>query len=250
MRKDLENGISLGDEEKKLGIHSSSTRQVFFNETKVPAENILGERNGGFKIAMNALNVGRIKLASACLDAQRRVIDSSVKYANDRVQFKVPISSFGAIKFKLAEMATAAYAGEAACYRAAKNIEDRINLRKEQGNSHQEAELKGVEEFAIECSILKVAVSEDIQHCSDEGIQIYGGMGFSADAPMESAWRDARIPRIYEGTNEINRMLAVGMMVKKAMKGHIDFMGPAKAVGDELTGIPSFDTPDFSETVN
>ena len=250
VEKDLENGISLGDEEKKLGIHSSSTRQVFFNETKVPAENILGERNGGFKIAMNALNVGRIKLAAACLDAQRRVIDSAVKYANDRVQFKVPISSFGAIKYKLAEMATAAYAGEAACYRAAKNIEDRINLRKEQGNSHQEAELKGVEEFAIECSILKVAVSEDIQNCTDEGIQIYGGMGFSADAPMESAWRDARIPRIYEGTNEINRMLSVGMLVKKAMKGHVDFMGPAQAVGEELTGIPSFDVPDFSEILS
>jgi len=250
VEKDLENGISLGDEEKKLGIHSSSTRQVFFNETKVPVENLLGERNGGFKIAMNALNVGRIKLAAACLDAQRRVIDSAVKYANDRVQFKVPISSFGAIKYKLAEMATAAYAGEAASYRAAKNIEDRINLRKEQGNSHQDAELKGVEEFAIECSILKVAVSEDIQNCTDEGIQIYGGMGFSADTPMESAWRDARISRIYEGTNEINRMLSVGMLVKKAMKGHVDFMGPAQAVGDELTGIPSFDVPDFSETLS
>ncbi|RRO26364.1 acyl-CoA dehydrogenase family protein [Flavobacteriaceae bacterium 14752] len=250
VEKDLENGISLGDEEKKLGIHSSSTRQVFFNETKVPVENLLGERNGGFKIAMNALNVGRIKLAAACLDAQRRVIDSAVKYANDRVQFNTPISKFGAIQQKLAEMATATYTGEAACYRAAKNIEDRINLRKESGNSHQEAELKGVEEFAIECSILKVAVSEDIQNCTDEGIQIYGGMGFSADTPMESAWRDARISRIYEGTNEINRMLSVGMLVKKAMKGHVDFMGPAQAVKDELTGIPSFDTPDFSELLS
>ncbi len=250
VEKDLENGISLGDEEKKLGIHSSSTRQVFFNETKVPVENLLGERNGGFKIAMNALNVGRIKLAAACLDAQRRVIDSAVKYANDRVQFNTPISQFGAIQQKLAEMATATYTGEAACYRAAKNIEDRINLRKESGNTHQEAELKGVEEFAIECSILKVAVSEDIQRCTDEGIQIYGGMGFSADTPMESAWRDARISRIYEGTNEINRMLSVGMLVKKAMKGHVDFMGPAQAVKDELTGIPSFDTPDFSELLS
>jgi len=250
VEKDLENGISLGDEEKKLGIHSSSTRQVFFNETKVPVNNLLGERNGGFKIAMNALNVGRIKLAAACLDAQRRVIDSAVKYANDRVQFNTPISKFGAIQQKLAEMATATYTGEAACYRAAKNIEDRINLRKENGNSHQEAELKGVEEFAIECSILKVAVSEDIQRCTDEGIQIYGGMGFSADTPMESAWRDARISRIYEGTNEINRMLSVGMLVKKAMKGHVDFMGPAQAVKDELTGIPSFDTPDFSELLS
>ena len=249
VERDKNNGISFGEEEKKLGIHSSSTRQVFFNETKVPVENLLGERNGGFKIAMNALNVGRIKLAAACLDAQRRVIDSAVKYANDRVQFKVPISSFGAIRSKLAEMATAAYAGEAASYRAAKNIEDRINIRKADGNSHQEAELKGVEEFAIECSILKVAVSEDSQNWTDEGIQIYGGMGFSADTPMESAWRDARISRIYEGTNEINRMLSVGMLVKKAMKGHVDFMGPAQAVGEELTGIPSFDVPDFSETL-
>ncbi len=247
VEKDLKNGISMGDEEKKLGIHSSSTRQVFFNETKVPAENLLGERNGGFKIAMNSLNVGRIKLAAGCLDAQRRVLTSAVEYANVRVQFDTPISKFGAIRSKLAEMAMSIYADEAASYRASKNIEDRINLRKENGSSHQEAELKGVEEFAIECSILKVAVSEDIQKCSDEGIQIYGGMGFSADAPMESAWRDARISRIYEGTNEINRMLSVGMLIKKAMKGHVDLLGPAKAVADELTGIPSFETPDYTQ---
>ncbi|MCC8359212.1 acyl-CoA dehydrogenase family protein [Salinimicrobium sediminilitoris] len=241
------NGISLGEEEKKLGIHSSSTRQVFFNDTKVPVENMLSERGSGFKIAMNALNVGRIKLAGACLDAQRRSIDASVKYANDRVQFKTPIANFGAIQSKLAEMATSAYAGESASYRAAKDIEDRISIRQEEGNSHQEAELKGVEEYAIECSILKVAASEDLQNCTDEGIQIFGGMGFSADAPMESAWRDARITRIYEGTNEINRMLCVGMLVKKAMKGHVDLLGPATKVGEELTGIPSFDKPDYSE---
>lgn len=241
------NGISLGEEEKKLGIHSSSTRQVFFNDTKVPVENMLAGRGEGFKIAMNALNVGRIKLAGACLDAQRRVIDNSVKYANDRVQFGTSIASFGAIQSKLAEMTTSAYAGESASYRAAKDIENRIQLRKEAGASHQEAELKGVEEYAIECSILKVAVSEDIQNCSDEGIQIFGGMGFSADTPMEAAWRDARIARIYEGTNEINRMLAVGMLVKKAMKGHVDLLGPAMKVGEELTGIPSFDKPDYSE---
>ncbi len=245
--KENPNGISMGEEEKKLGIHSSSTRQVFFNETKVPVENLLAERGDGFKIAMNVLNIGRIKLAGACLDAQRRVIDGSVKYANERVQFNTPIAKFGAIKLKLAEMATASYAGESAVYRASKNIEDRIALRVEEGNSHSEAELKSVEEYAIECSILKVACSEDIQHCSDEGIQIFGGMGFSADAPMESAWRDARIPRIYEGTNEINRMLAVGMLVKKAMKGHVDLLGPATAVGQELTGIPSMDKPDYSE---
>ncbi|MBB4118041.1 hypothetical protein GGR32_000313 [Mesonia hippocampi] len=245
--KDNPNGVSFGEEEKKLGIHSSSTRQVFFNETKIPVENMLSERGNGFKIAMNALNIGRIKLAAACLDAQRRVIDNSVKYANERVQFKVPISSFEAIQYKLAEMATSAYVGEAASYRAAYDIENRINKRIAEGNTHAEAELKGVEEYAIECSLLKVACSEDIQNCSDEGIQIYGGMGFSADTPMEAAWRDARISRIYEGTNEINRMHAVGMLIKKAMKGHVDLLGPAQAVADELTGIPSFDMPDYSE---
>lgn len=247
VENDPKNGITLGDEEKKLGIHSSSTRQVFFNETKVPVENMLSERGNGFKIAMNALNIGRIKLAAACLEAQRRVLNEAAKYANERIQFKTPIINFGAIKAKIADMATNAYVDEAACYRAAKNIEDRIAIREADGNSHQEAELKGVEEYAIECSILKVAVSEHVQHTTDEGIQIFGGMGFSADTPMESAWRDARISRIYEGTNEINRMLAVGMLVKKAMKGHVDLLGPATAVGEELMGIPSFDTPDFSE---
>lgn len=248
--KDNPNGITLGEEEHKLGIHSSSTRQVFFSETKVPVENMLSERGNGFKIAMNALNVGRIKLAAACLDAQRRVTTEAMKYANERIQFKTPIAQFGAIKSKLAEMATGTYVGESACYRAAKNIEDRIALRISAGNTHQEAELKGVEEYAIECSILKVAVSEDTQNCTDEGIQIFGGMGFSADTPMESAWRDARISRIYEGTNEINRMLAVGMLVKKAMKGHVDLLGPAMAVQEELMGIPSFETPDYSELLS
>lgn len=241
------NGITLGEEEHKLGIHSSSTRQVFFNETKVPVENMLSERGNGFKIAMNALNVGRIKLAAACLDAQRRVITEATKYANERIQFKTPIAKFGAIKAKLAEMATACYVGESGSYRAAKNIEDRIAIREAEGNTHQEAELKGVEEYAIECSILKVKVSENVQSCTDEGIQIFGGMGFSADTPMESAWRDARISRIYEGTNEINRMLAVGMLVKKAMKGHVNLLEPAMKVADELMGIPSFDIPDYSE---
>ena len=231
---------------KKLGIHSSSTRQVFFSETKVPVENMLSERGNGFKIAMNALNIGRIKLAAACLEAQRRVLGEAVNYANERIQFNTPIINFGAIKAKIAQMATNAYAGESASYRAAKNIEDRIAIRVAEGNSHQEAELKGVEEYAIECSILKVAVSEDVQQTTDEGIQIFGGMGFSADTPMESAWRDARIARIYEGTNEINRMLAVGMLVKKAMKGHVDLLGPATKVAEELMGIPSFDTPDYS----
>jgi alkylation response protein AidB-like acyl-CoA dehydrogenase len=247
VENDATNGITFGEEEHKLGIRASSTRQVFFNETKVPVANMLSERGNGFKIAMNALNVGRIKLAAACLDAQRRVTTNAINYANERVQFNTPISQFGAIRSKLAEMATSAYAGESATYRAAKSIEDRINARIAEGTSHQEAELKGVEEFAIECSILKVAVSEDVQNCADEGIQIYGGMGFSEDTPMESAWRDARIARIYEGTNEINRMLSVGMLIKKAMKGHVDLLGPAMKVQEELMGIPSFDTPDYSE---
>lgn len=246
VENDPENGISMGEEEKKLGIHSSSTRQVFFSNTKVPVENMLSERGNGFKIAMNALNIGRIKLAAACLEAQRRVINEAVKYANERVQFKTPIINFEAVKAKIAGMAANAYAGDSACYRAARNIEDRIAMREAEGNSHQEAELKAVEEYAIECSLLKVAVSEDLQNTTDEGIQIFGGMGFSAEAPMEKAWRDARIARIYEGTNEINRMLAVGMLIKKAMKGHVDLLGPATAVGEELMGIPSFEAPDFS----
>ncbi|WP_298153040.1 acyl-CoA dehydrogenase family protein [Flavobacterium sp.] len=247
VENDPSNGISMNEEEHKLGIRASSTRQVFFNETKVPVENMLSERGNGFKIAMNALNVGRIKLAAACLDAQRRVTTGAIHYANERVQFNTAIANFGAIRYKLAEMATSCYAGESATYRAAKDIENRIKAREAAGVSHQEAELKGVEEYAIECSILKVAVSEDIQNCADEGIQIFGGMGFSEDTPMESAWRDARISRIYEGTNEINRMLSVGMLIKKAMKGHVDLLGPAMKVQEELMGIPDFNTPDYTE---
>jgi len=247
VENDPTNGITMGEEEHKLGIRASSTRQVFFAETKVPVENMLSERGNGFKIAMNSLNVGRIKLAAACLDAQRRVTSGAIKYAVERVQFNTSISQFGAVRQKIAEMATSLYAGESATYRAAKDIEDRISVREAEGLTHQEAELKGVEEYAIECSVLKVAVSEDVQNCADEGIQIFGGMGFSEDTPMESAWRDARIARIYEGTNEINRMLSVGMLIKKAMKGHVDLLGPASKVQEELMGIPSFETPDYSE---
>ena len=246
VENDPSNSITMGEEEHKLGIRASSTRQVFFNDTKVPVENMLSERQNGFKIAMNALNVGRIKLAAACLDSQRRITTDAIVYSNARQQFKTPLAEFGAIKYKLAEMATNTYVGESASYRAAKDIEDRIALRIEKGNTHQEAELKGVEEYAIECSLLKVAVSEDVQNCADEGIQIFGGMGFSEDTPMEAAWRDARISRIYEGTNEINRMICIGMLIKKAMKGHVDLLGPAMKVQEELMGIPSFDTPDYS----
>lgn len=246
VENDPENGITMGEEENKLGIHSSSTRQVFFSDTKVPVENMLSERGNGFKIAMNVLNIGRIKLAGACLDAQRRVLGLSTEYAKERKQFKTPIAEFGAVKFKLAEMAMYTYVSESGTYRGAKDIDNRLKLRVEAGEDPATAELKAVEEFAIECSILKVAASEYMQNSADEGIQIYGGMGFSADAPMESAWRDARISRIYEGTNEINRMLTIGMLLKKAMRGQVNILEPAMKVAEELTSIPSFDTPDYS----
>lgn len=244
------NGITLGEEEHKLGIHASSTRQIFFNNTKVPVENMLSERNNGFKIALNVLNIGRIKLSVATLDAQRRILENSVNYAKERIQFGTRIAEFGAIKEKIAEIASNLYAGEAAVYRTLKEIENRIEIRKSEGNAENEAELKSIEEYAIECSILKVVLSENIQRSSDEGIQIFGGMGYSAEMPMESAWRDARITRIYEGTNEINRMLSVGMLIKKAMKGHVDLLTPAMAIKDELMGIPSFEIPDFSEVMS
>ena len=230
------NGIELGEEEHKLGIHASSTRQVFFNQTIVPVENVLGTRNGGFKIAMNALNVGRIKLGVACLDAQRRITTKAIQYAIERIQFKKPISSFGAIQEKIAQMATSCYVGESSCYRAAHAIELRIQQFIDQGYAPQEAELKGVEDFAIECSLIKVAASEDIQNCADHGIQILGGMGFSADTPMESAWRDARIGRIYEGTNEINRMLAVGMLLKKGLKEELELLPAIMQAAVQLGG--------------
>ncbi|CEN35094.1 acyl-CoA dehydrogenase family protein [Capnocytophaga cynodegmi] len=244
------NGITLGEEEHKLGIHASSTRQIFFNNTKVPVENMLSERNNGFKIALNVLNIGRIKLSVATLDAQRCILENSVNYAKERIQFGTRIAEFGAIKAKIAEIASNLYAGEAAVYRTLKEIENRIEIRKSEGNAENEAELKSIEEYAIECSILKVVLSENIQRSSDEGIQIFGGMGYSAEMPMESAWRDARITRIYEGTNEINRMLSVGMLIKKAMKGHVDLLTPAMAIKDELMGIPSFEIPDFSEVMS
>ncbi|MBU4538116.1 MAG: acyl-CoA dehydrogenase family protein [Bacteroidetes bacterium] len=251
-RSELEDPASMtfGEEEHKLGIRSSSTRQVFFNDMKVPVENLLGERNNGFKIALNALNVGRIKLAAANLDGQRRILAHATQYANERKQFGVAISTFGAIRKKIAEMATGIFVSEAGSYRVAKDVQDKIDELIAGGMNHQEAELKGVEEYAVEASILKVFVSDLTQHTADEGIQIYGGMGFSEDAPMEAAWRDSRIARIYEGTNEINRLLAVGMLIKKTMKGEIDLLKPAMAVGKELMGIPSFEVPDYSELLS
>ena len=247
-RSELEDpaSLTLGEEEHKLGIRSSSTRQVFFNDMKIPVENLLGERNNGFKIALNALNAGRIKLAAANIDGQRRITNLAINYANERKQFGVAISTFGAIRKKIAEMVTGIFVSEAGAYRAAKNVEDKVAELIAGGMDHQKAEMKALEEFAVECSILKVFVSDLTQNISDEGIQIYGGMGFSEDAPMEAAWRDARIGRIYEGTNEINRLLSVGMLIKKAMKGELDLLKPAMAIGKELMGIPSFEVPDYS----
>ncbi|UMB54819.1 acyl-CoA dehydrogenase family protein [Lutibacter sp. A64] len=248
--KENPNGVTLGEEEHKLGITSSSTRQVFFNDTLIPVENMLSERGKGFKIALNSLNVGRIKLGAACLDASRRIITESVKYGNERKQFKTAISNFGAIQKKYAEMSAKAFTLDAANYRAAKDIQNMIDDGLAAGKSHQDAELAAFQEYAIECAVIKVFGSEVSQFVSDEGIQIFGGMGFSKDTPMESAWRDARITRIYEGTNEINRLLTVGMLLKKAMKGEIDLLTPAMEVGNSLMGIPSFETPDFSEILS
>ncbi|MDN3644172.1 acyl-CoA dehydrogenase family protein [Lutimonas halocynthiae] len=245
--KNNPNGVSFGEEEKKLGITSSSTRQVFFNDTKIPVENMLSERGKGFKIALNSLNVGRIKLAAACLDASRRILTESIKYANERIQFKKPISSFGAVQLKIAEMGTRTFITDAGSYRAAKDIQNYIDDLLASGKSHQDSELEAFSEYAIEAAILKVYGSETSQYVTDEGIQIFGGMGFSKDTPMEAAWRDARITRIYEGTNEINRLLTVGMLLKKAFKGDIDLLTPATAVGKSLMDIPSFDIPDYSE---
>lgn len=239
-------GITMNDEEKKLGIKGSSTRQVFFNDCTVPAENMLSDRGNGFKIAVNILNIGRIKLAASAIGACKYVADQAVNYANERKQFGTSIASFGAIKYKLAEMATRTWAGESACYRAGMDINEKVNDLIASGMVPAQAKLKGIEQFAIECAILKVHGSEVLDYVVDEGLQVYGGMGFSADAPMERAYRDARITRIYEGTNEINRLLVVGTVFKRAIKGELDLLGPAKAVGKELTSIPSFEKPDAS----
>lgn len=233
------NGITMNEEEQKLGIKGSSTRQVFFTDTVVPVENMLSERGNGFKIAVNILNIGRIKLGAGVLNGCRAVIRSSVRYSNERKQFNTPISSFGAIKYKLAEMTARNYATESLCYAAGQDIDDRITyLRTVEGLTPAQSKLKGVEEFAIECAIAKVHGSETLDYVVDEGVQVYGGMGFSEDAPMARAYRDARIARIYEGTNEINRMLLVGMIMKRAAKGELDVFSHAMAVGKELLQMP------------
>ncbi|MGJ1227104.1 acyl-CoA dehydrogenase family protein [Sphingobacterium siyangense] len=237
-------GITMNPEEHKLGIKGSSTRQIFFNDCAVPVENMLSDRENGFKIAVNILNIGRIKLGAATIGSARMVINHAVQYANERVQFNLPISKFGAIRYKLAEMATRLFAVESASYRAGQNIDDAYDALIAGGMDEAKAKLKSVEQFAIECAIIKVWCSEMLDYVVDEGVQIYGGMGYSADAPMERAYRDSRINRIFEGTNEVNRLLVVDMLLKRAMKGELDLMGPAQAVAGELLAIPDFGEED------
>jgi len=243
-------GFTQGPEEHKMGIKGSSTVQLYFQDCKVPVENLLGEIGKGHKIAFNILNIGRLKLCAAALGGAKRAITNSVEYAITREQFKTAIANFGAIKHKLAEMAIRTFASESALYRTARLIDDKEEELHESGKPFNEALLGAAEEYAIECAILKVHGSEVLDFAVDEGVQIHGGNGFSAEYNISRAYRDSRINRIYEGTNEINRLLTVDMTLKRAMQGRLNIMGAAMKVSQELMSIPDFGSEDetpFSE---
>jgi len=237
-------GIKLGEEENKLGIKASSTRQVFFENTLVPIENLLGERAKGHYIAFNALNIGRYKLGAMAMGGSKFAIDISIKYANERHQFKQPIAQFGAIKYKIAEMITKTFAVESATYRVSDLMEKSKDNYLEAGASYGDAAVKSAKEYAPECAIIKVAGSEYLDYVVDEMVQIHGGYGYSEEYPAARPYRDSRINRIYEGTNEVNRQLMVSQILKSAFAGKIDLVGPAWAVQKELLEMPSREIPE------